>query len=73
MMRWAVLAPMPGTLEIIATSSAATAAAKSSGVSVESAASATLGPTPLTVISSSKALFSARLSKPNSESSSSRT
>ena len=64
---------MPGTLEIIATSSAATAAANSSGDSVESAASATFGPTPFTVMSSSNAFFSATLSNPKSESSSSRT
>ena len=63
-MRSAPFLPMPGTLVSVVMSSAATAAASSSGLSTESSAMATRGPTPVTVWASSKVSRSPAAAKP---------
>ena len=73
MMREAVFFPTPGIRCTAATSWAAMAAASPEGVKAESAANATLGPTPLTPMSFSNSVFSSSERKPNSDMPSSRT
>jgi hypothetical protein len=73
MMRCAVFLPTPGIELTSATSSRATASASAAGRNDDRAARATFGPTPLTVMSFVKSDFSSALSKPKSDSSSSRT
>ena len=70
---FAVFGPMPDTLRKGASSSAATARAMSSGLSVASTPRADFGPTPETPRNRSKTSSSARVSKPNRLRSSSRT
>jgi len=71
--RSAVLRPIPGTATIAGRFSSRIARASAAGLSPDSAASASLGPTPLTAISRSKSRSSSAAAKPNSSSASSRT
>ena len=73
MIRCAPFWPMPGTRVSVLTSSEATAARRSSGLSTASIACASLGPTPEAVCTSSKVGFSSASRKPKSVSESSRT
>ena len=71
--RSAVFLPMPGTRVRLAASSACTQWAKASASIVESTASASFGPTPLTRMRSRKRSLSASPAKPKSRCASSRT
>ena len=63
-MRCAPFLPIPGTLVSAATSSAATARRSWSGLKTASIASASRGPTPLAVCSSSKVFRSSSVANP---------
>ena len=73
MIRWAIFLPMPGAAVSALASSVTTASASCWGVMADRIASAALGPTPDTLMSSLKLRSSFWSMKPNSSMASSRT
>ena len=64
MIRWAIFLPTPGAAVRLFSSPVTMAMARDSGVAAERMASAALGPTPLTPISSLKLFSSLAVAKP---------